>query len=244
MNPLIVIPARMGSTRLPGKMMADIAGKPMIQHVYERCAQANVAPVLVACDTQEIKDLIESVGGKAILTDPELPSGSDRVCAAVKAFDPHEAYDVVVNVQGDQPTLEAILLAAVLRPLTNADVHIATVATPIVDMTEKESPHVVKIALGGVPGAPIRRALYFSRACIPSGEGEFFHHMGIYAYRRKALNRFVKLPATNLEGRERLEQLRALEDGMRIDVCLVEHINPLSVDYEGDLAEARRRLGA
>ena len=242
MNPLIVIPARMASTRLPGKMMADIGGKPMIQHVYERCAQARVAPVLVACDSIEIKSLIESLGGAAVLTDPDLPSGSDRVWVGVELYDPKRTFDVIVNVQGDLPFLEPLLLAAVMRPLANNAVDIATVATRITDSQEKDSPHVVKIALCGESNQDVRRALYFSRAPIPCGGEEFYHHIGIYAYRRKKLGRFVNLPPSPLEKCERLEQLRALEEGMRIDVCLVDTY-PLSVDCAQDLDKARGRLG-
>lgn len=241
MNPLIVIPARMASTRLPGKMMADIGGKPMIQRVYERCAAARVAPVLVACDSPEIKALIESLGGQAVLTDPDLPSGSDRVWAGVELYDPKRTFDVIINVQGDLPFLEPLLLACVMRPLANSAVDIATVATRITDPNEKDSPHVVKIALCGESHQDVRRALYFSRAPIPFDAQEFYHHIGIYAYRRKKLGRFVNLKPSFLEKCERLEQLRALEEGMRIDVSLVQTY-PLSVDCAQDLDKARERL--
>lgn len=241
MNPLIVIPARLASTRLPGKMLADVGGKPLIQHVFERCASAKAAPVLVACDSEEIAQVIRGVGGEAVLTDPDLPSGSDRVWAGVNAYDPDGAFDTIINVQGDQPLLEQTLLGHILRPLVSSQVDIATLAAPFDASQDAGAPQAVKVVLGGQEEDPIRRALYFSRACVPHGAKTFYHHIGIYAYRRKILNRFVKLAPTLLETTESLEQLRALEAGMRMDACIVSAV-PMGVDTAQDLDHVRQQM--
>lgn len=241
MNPLIVIPARLASTRLPGKMLALMGGKPMIQHVYERCAQARVAPVLVVCDSEEIAQVIRGIGGEVVLSDPDLPSGSDRVWAGVSAHDPQGQYDTIINVQGDQPLLDQTLLAHILRPLVSSHVDIATLAAPFGPQEDPHAPQCVKVVLCGKDQDPIRRALYFSRACVPHGAQTFYHHIGLYAYRRKILGRFVKLAPSLLERTESLEQLRALEYGMRIEVCLVDKA-PLSVDTPQDLENVRKAM--
>ncbi|MDZ4735283.1 MAG: 3-deoxy-manno-octulosonate cytidylyltransferase [Rhodospirillaceae bacterium] len=244
MTPLIAIPARMASTRLPGKPLADIAGEPMIVHVWRRACEANVGPVLVAAGEAAIVDAIRAAGGEAVLTDAELPSGSDRIHQAVERIDPDRRHDVVVNLQGDLPTLDPRAIRSVLDTLRDEDVDIGTLAVRITDDAERSRADVVKVAAGFADAAPagtIARALAFSRLPIPWGEGAHYHHIGIYAYRRAALARFVALPPSPLEQREKLEQLRALEAGMRIDVALVDTI-PLGVDTPADLERARRLL--
>jgi 3-deoxy-manno-octulosonate cytidylyltransferase (CMP-KDO synthetase) len=246
LRPIIVIPARMAATRLPGKPLADIAGKPMIVHVLERASEAALGPVVVACGDADIAAAVDAAGGRAVMTDPDLPSGSDRVLAAVERIDPDGAHDVVINLQGDLPAIAPAAIAAVLDPLGEPAVDIATLVAPIGDPAERDDPNVVKAALdfGGPDQRQGRtaRALYFSRAAVPSGEGPLYHHIGIYAFRRAALKRFVALPPSGLEKRERLEQLRALEAGMRIDAALIDDV-PLGVDTEADLAKARSLLG-
>jgi 3-deoxy-manno-octulosonate cytidylyltransferase (CMP-KDO synthetase) len=239
-NPIVIIPARMASTRLPGKPLADIHGEPMIAHVWRRAMEANVGPVLVAADDPAVIRAIEALGGRAILTRADHVSGSDRIFEALNAFDGQGRHDVVVNVQGDLPTIAASAVRAAVGPLEDAHVNIATLATPIVREQERDDPNVVKAV--GTEIAPGRlRALYFTRASAPWGEGPLLHHIGLYAYRREALARFVALPPSPLERRERLEQLRALEAGMRIDIALVE-TPPLGVDTSEDLERARRML--
>jgi 3-deoxy-manno-octulosonate cytidylyltransferase (CMP-KDO synthetase) len=240
-NPIVVIPARMASTRLPGKPLADIAGLPMIVHVWRRAMEAGVGPVVVACAEQEIADAIQRAGGRAVLTRPDHPSGSDRVHEAVEALDPKGAHDVVLNVQGDLPAFDPALLRAVLAVLDDPFIDIATLAVAIADDAERASPSVVKAVVSASEGARRGRALYFSRSAVPWGEGPLYHHIGLYAFRRHALARFVSLPPTPLEQRERLEQLRALENGMRIEVAFVDTV-PLGVDTPDDLARARVRL--
>jgi 3-deoxy-manno-octulosonate cytidylyltransferase (CMP-KDO synthetase) len=241
LSPLIVIPARMGSQRLPQKPLADLHGTPMIVHVWRRAVAAGAGPVVVACAEREIADAVERAGGRAVLTRPEHPSGSDRVHEAVTRLDPERRHDVVVNVQGDMPTLDPTAIRAALEPLAEPAVDIATLACPIREAWERDSPNAVKLAAGFAPGARIARALYFSRALIPSGDGPHYHHIGLYAYRRDALDRFVALPPSPLELREKLEQLRALEAGMRIDVALIDAA-PLGVDTPADLERARALL--
>jgi len=239
---LTVIPARMAATRLPGKPMADIAGSPMIVHVWRRAMEAGLGRVVVATDTEEIVAAIRAVGGEAVLTKPDHPSGSDRVYEAVSRLDPEGDIEIVVNLQGDLPTLEPRLIEACLAPLASKGPDIATLAAEIRDPAERTASHVVKVIGTPVRGAPDRlRALYFTRASAPYGEGPLYHHIGIYAYRRLALERFVALPPSHLEMREKLEQLRALEDGMRIDVALVDTV-PLGVDTPAELDRARREL--
>jgi 3-deoxy-manno-octulosonate cytidylyltransferase (CMP-KDO synthetase) len=239
-NPIVIIPARMASTRLPGKPLADIHGEPMIVHVWRRAVEADVGPVLVAADGPAIVEAVEAAGGRAILTRPDHASGSDRIFEALNAFDPQGRHDVLINVQGDLPTIEAAVVRAAVPPLAEPGVDIATLATPITRAAERDDPNVVKVVAAGI--APGRwRALYFTRATAPWGEGPLLHHIGLYAYRRAALARFVALPPSMLERREKLEQLRALEAGMRIDVAIVETA-PLGVDTPEDLERARRML--
>jgi 3-deoxy-manno-octulosonate cytidylyltransferase (CMP-KDO synthetase) len=239
-NPIVIIPARMASTRLPGKPLADIHGEPMIAHVWRRAMEADVGPVLVAADEAAIVSAIEAAGGRAILTRADHASGSDRIFEALNAFDADGRYDVIVNVQGDLPTIAASAVRAAVRPLDDDEVDIATLATPITRALERDDPNVVKAV--GTEVAPGRlRALYFTRASAPWGEGPLLHHIGLYAYRREALARFVALPPSSLERREKLEQLRALEAGMRIDIALVD-TPPLGVDTPRDLERARQML--
>jgi 3-deoxy-manno-octulosonate cytidylyltransferase (CMP-KDO synthetase) len=240
-SPLIVIPARMAATRLPGKPLLEIGGAPMIVQVWRRAIAAQAGPVVVACAEPAIAEAVERAGGKAMLTRADHPSGSDRVFEAASRLDPERRHDVIVNLQGDLPTLDPALVGAVLAPLGDTAVDIATLAAPMREEWERQSPNAVKIAASFADGARIGRALYFSRSLIPSGEGPHHHHIGIYAFRREALARFVALPPSPLERRERLEQLRALEAGMRIDVALVEAV-PLGVDTAEDLARARALL--
>jgi 3-deoxy-manno-octulosonate cytidylyltransferase (CMP-KDO synthetase) len=237
-NPIVVVPARMASSRLPGKPLADIAGEPMIVHVWRRAMAAGVGPVVVACAEPEIAEAVRQVGGTAVLTRPDHPSGSDRVHEAVERVDPEGKHDVVINLQGDAPTLDAAVVAAVLEPLAEPAVDIATLAVPITEPGEALNPNFVKAVVSMAPGARIGRALYFSRHPVPSGDGPLWHHFGLYAYRRTALRRFVSLPPAPLELRERLEQLRALEHGMRIDVGIVR-IHHFDVNTPEDLARAR-----
>ncbi len=237
---IVVIPARMQASRLPGKPLAEIAGEPMIVHVWRRAMAAEAGRVVVATDAEEIVAAIRKVGGEAVLTRPDHASGSDRVFEAVNRVDPEGDRDIVVNLQGDLPTLEPRLVRACLEPLATKGVHIATIACEIRQAAERTNPNVVKVV--GSPIGPNRmRALYFTRATAPYGEGPLYHHIGMYAYRRNSLERFVSLRPSTLELRERLEQLRALEDGMRIDVAVVDTV-PLGVDTPADLERARREL--
>ncbi|HMK68816.1 MAG TPA: 3-deoxy-manno-octulosonate cytidylyltransferase [Stellaceae bacterium] len=240
-NPIVLIPCRMASTRLPGKPLAEIHGEPMIVHVWRRGTEAAVGPVVVACAEAAVAEAIERAGGRAVMTDPALPSGSDRIAAALAGLDPERKHDAVVCLQGDLPTIEPVMIPRALEPLEEAAVDIGTLATEISDADEREAPSVVKIAVAFPPGRRVARALYFSRAVIPTGAGPYYHHIGLYTYRRQALERFVSLPPGVLERRESLEQLRALEAGMRIDVALVDTL-PLGVDTPGDLARAREIL--
>ncbi len=239
-NPIVLIPARMSATRLPGKPLADIHGAPMIVHVWRRAMEADVGPVWVAADDARVVDAVAAAGGRAIMTSPDHSSGSDRIFEALSAVDAAGAHDVVVNVQGDLPTIERSVVRACLAPLADDAVDIATLATPIVREEEKDDPNVVK-AIGTELSATRLRALYFTRARAPWGEGRLLHHIGLYAYRREALSRFVAAPPSPLERREKLEQLRALEAGMRIDITLVDTA-PLGVDAIGDLERARAML--
>lgn len=244
-TPIILIPARMASTRLPGKPLADIAGQPMISWVFKRAMAAGIGPVAVACAEPEIAQAITAAGGTAILTDPALPSGSDRVWAALSEIDPNGIYDVVVNLQGDLPTLPPEHLRAVLAPLAHPECDIATLVAPIHDDAEAQASSVVKVACAFVGDEQVAPALYFSRAPIPwAAEGHSsprWHHIGVYAYRRAAIARFMALPPSPLETQESLEQLRALEAGMRIYCARVDHA-PFGVDTPPDLERARQHL--
>ena len=237
---LILIPARMASTRLPGKPLADIAGQPMIVHVLRRAEAAGLGPVVVATDEETIATAVEKAGGRAIMTRADHVSGSDRIFEALGVVDPEGDAKIIVNVQGDLPTLDPAALTAAIALLADPAVEIATLAAEIHNAEERDNPNVVKVV--GSPVAPRRlHALYFTRATAPAGGGPLYHHIGLYAYRRTALERFVKLPPSPLELRERLEQLRALEAGMRIDVAIVDTV-PLGVDTPQDLEAARRAL--
>jgi len=240
-NSLILIPARMASTRLPDKPLADINGLPMICHVVDRAREADIGEPVVACDHNDIFAAVEAHGAKAVMTSEAHESGSDRIWEAVEKIDPDGKADTIINVQGDLPAIEPITIRQSLAPLENADVHISTLAAQIVDEAEKTNPNVVK-AIGTPIGENRLRALYFSRATTPHGEGPLYHHIGLYAYRREALKQFVSLPQSTLEKREKLEQLRALENGMRIDIELVDTV-PHGVDTPEDLEKAKRMLG-
>lgn len=267
MNPIIIIPARMASTRLPNKPLADIAGAPMIVQVMRRALAAKIGRVVVACDGKEIADAVIAAGGEAMLTAPELPSGSDRIFAALQKIDPRGAHDIIINVQGDMPTLEPSVIIKAAEILKNPEVDIATLAAVITDESEKTDPAVVKVVFSPSPlegegwggglsqrtefvdahppsNLPPQRgkALYFSRSPIPYGDGPLYHHIGIYAYRRAALEKFVSLPPSPLELREKLEQLRALEAGMTIGVAVVDTV-PLGVDTLETLEKARKAYG-
>ena len=237
-RPIVVIPARLASTRLPNKPLAEIHGQPMIVQVWRRATEADIGPVLVAAAESQIVDAIRAVGGEAVLTDPAHPSGSDRIFEAVERRDPDRLFDAVVNLQGDLPALDPKVIRAAFAPLAEAEVQIATLAAVIVEPREVDDPNVVKAVLSVQPGASQGRALYFSRRPVPANAGPLWHHIGLYAYRRAALARFVSLPPSPLELREKLEQLRALEAGMRIDAGLVDTI-PLGVDTPADLERVR-----
>jgi 3-deoxy-manno-octulosonate cytidylyltransferase (CMP-KDO synthetase) len=239
---LILIPARMASTRLPGKPLADIAGAPMIVHVWRRATAAGIGPAVVATDSSEVAAAVERSGGKAVMTRGDHVSGTDRIHEALAKIDPAGRAGVIVNMQGDLPTLEPSQLAAAVALLEERAVDIATLAAEIRKPDERVNPNVVKVV--GTPLAPSRlRALYFTRATAPAGDGPLYHHIGLYAFRRTALDRFVALPPSPLEQREKLEQLRALEAGMRIDVAIVDTV-PLGVDTPEDLETARAMLAS
>jgi 3-deoxy-manno-octulosonate cytidylyltransferase (CMP-KDO synthetase) len=241
MNPIVVIPARLASTRLPNKPLADIAGQTMIERVWRQAMKAALGPVLVAAAEPEIVDVIARAGGNAVLTDPGLPSGSDRVFAALESIDPDGAYDVVVNLQGDLPALDPATIRTVADVLAATGSDIATLAAEIDDPADRDNPSVVKPVIAWEKDGRRGRALYFTRARAPSGDGPLFHHIGIYAFRRGSLARFVRLPPSPLETREKLEQLRALEAGMTIGIARVDAV-PLSVDTPADLEKARAAL--
>lgn len=243
LNTLLVIPARLAATRLPNKPLADIWGKPMIIHVWEKAVEAGIGPVVVACGDEEIVKVVHSFGGEAILTDPSLASGTDRVKAAADLYDEKEKFPFVINIQGDLPTLDPSIIRHSLDPFVDPAVDITTLGTPIKDSYELTDPGTVKIALSMHDDRMIGRALYFSRNLIPSGEGAHYHHIGLYAFRRQALNKFVNLPINPLEVREKLEQLRALAHGMRIDVKIVDTEVPFGVDTRADLDKAIRIIG-
>lgn len=232
----------MQATRLPGKPLADIHGTPMIVHVWRRAVESGVGHVVVATDSLEILEAVKTQGGEAVMTRADHASGSDRIHEAVTLIDPQKTVDVVVNLQGDLPTLDPALVTECVAPLASGATDIATLAAEISDEEERTNPNVVKVV--GTPiGANRLRALYFTRATAPHGEGPLYHHIGIYAYRRASLERFVSLPQAVLEKREKLEQLRALEAQMRIDVAVVDTV-PLGVDTPADLERARRLISS
>jgi 3-deoxy-manno-octulosonate cytidylyltransferase (CMP-KDO synthetase) len=237
---LVLIPARMASTRLPNKPLLDIAGLPMIVHVLRRAEQAAIGRVAVATDTPEIAAAVRAHGGEAVMTRADHPSGSDRIHEAMQALDPQGQAEIVVNLQGDFPTISIDNIRDVLPPLADPAVDIATLASQIHTEEEDRAPSVVK-AVGSPLGGRRMRALYFTRATAPHGDGPRYHHIGLYAYRRAALERFVSLPPSPLELQEKLEQLRALEAGMRIDITIVDTV-PRGVDTPADLETARGLL--
>jgi 3-deoxy-manno-octulosonate cytidylyltransferase (CMP-KDO synthetase) len=238
---LVLIPARMAATRLPGKPLLDIAGLPMIVHVLRRAEEAGIGRVAVATDTPEIADAVKAHGGEAVMTSADHPSGSDRIFEALTKLDPAGRIDTIINLQGDLPTILPDDIRAVVAPLADPLVDIATLAAEIRTEEEHTNPNVVKV-IGSRIGDRRLRALYFTRATAPWGDGPRYHHVGLYAYRRAALERFVGLSPSPLEQREKLEQLRALEAGMRIDVAIIDMV-PGGVDTPADLETARRSLG-
>ncbi|MDQ1080663.1 3-deoxy-manno-octulosonate cytidylyltransferase [Pseudoroseomonas cervicalis] len=240
MKPVLLIPSRLSATRLPNKPLALIEGEPMIVHVWRRAIEADIAPVWVATDTAEIAEVVRAAGGNAVMTEPNHPSGSDRVFEALNRIDPDHRYDAVLNVQGDLPTVTPTTIRAAAAPLADAEVAIGTAVAPILLAEERAASSVVKM-VGSPLGGGRFRALYFTRAEAPWGEGPLYHHIGLYAWRRAALERFVTLAPSPLELREKLEQLRALEAGMRIDAMEVAEV-PLGVDTPADLERARMML--
>jgi 3-deoxy-manno-octulosonate cytidylyltransferase (CMP-KDO synthetase) len=236
---LVVIPARMQASRLPGKPLAEIAGEPLIVHVWRRAMAAETGRVVVATDTEEIVAAVRKAGGEAVLTRADHASGSDRVFEAVNHVDPEGDFEIILNLQGDLPAVEPAIVRDCLAPLQDKGPQIATIAAVITAAENRTDPNVVKV-VGTPTQVPRRlRALYFTRATAPAGDGPLYHHFGMYAYRRSALERFVSLRPSTLEKREQLEQLRALEDGMRIDVTLVDSV-PVEVNTPEDLERARR----
>lgn len=242
-SPILMIPARMASTRLPGKPLADICGLPMIVQVVRRAEEAKLGRVVVACAEEEIKVAVEKAGGEAVMTDPALPSGSDRILQALHKVDAQGVHDSIINVQGDLPTLDPALIKTAFDLLKDDAVHIGTLGAIITKDSEKTNPNVVKAisTIDFEKGETKGRALYFSRATAPANDGPLLHHIGLYTYRRDALEKFVASPPAVLEKREKLEQLRALSLGMRIDIAIANTI-PLGVDTPEDLEEARKQL--
>lgn len=240
MNPVVLIPARLAATRLPNKPLADIHGAPMIVHVWRRAMEAGIGAVVVATDSEAIADAVTRAGGRVQMTRADHPSGSDRIAEALEALDPEGQHDVVVNVQGDLPTIAPATIRAALGPMRDAQIDLATLVAEITREEERTASQVVKMV--GTETAPGQfRCLYFTRATAPWGEGPLWHHIGLYAWRRAALKRFVALPPSPLERREKLEQLRALEAGMRIAAVAVDAV-PLGVDTPEDLDRAREMM--
>lgn len=239
MNPLIIIPARLSATRLPQKPLALIGDKPLVLHVLERGLEANIGRVVVACDDEKIASVVKEAGGEACLTDPSLPSGSDRVYAAANIIDPEENYDVIINLQGDMPFIDPQVIKYSFEPLQDKNVDIATLAVKLDDEERKSNPSIAKIAMVEGKNSHIQQALYFSRSVIPHGATIHYHHIGLYSYRRQALKSFVHHPPSPLELAEKLEQLRALEAGLRIDVRIVDAI-PFEVNTPEDLLESQK----
>jgi len=239
-NPIILIPARLAATRLPDKPLADIGGTPMIVHVWRRAVAAEIGPVVVACGDRAIADAVERAGGRAVMTDPNHPTGSDRIHEAIGHIDPNCRHDAVVNVQGDLPLLDPAAVRVAVAGLADPETDIATLAAIIEDEAALADTSVNKVVAGFIDPVRPARALYFSKAILPWGPGPHYEHIGLYAYRRAALDRFVSLPRGILEQRERLEQLRALEAGMRISVSLIDPARlGVQVDTPADLARAR-----
>ncbi|PKU26194.1 3-deoxy-manno-octulosonate cytidylyltransferase [Telmatospirillum siberiense] len=241
LNPVVVIPARLQAANLPGKPLLDIHGDPLIVHVWRRAVAAAIGPVVVACAEREIQDAVIRAGGNAILTRPDHRSSSDRVFEAVEKFDPEGHFDTVVNLHGDLPAITPAAIRAALLPLDDPAVDVSTVITEITDDGFRHSPGIVKAVVGLAEGQRSGRAIYFSRAAVPAGEGPLFHHIGLYAFRRATLERFVALETGVLEQREGLEQLRAIENGMRLEAVLVANLAP-GVDTPADLERLRKIL--
>ena len=239
-KPIIVIPARLAAAWLPNKPLAEIAGQPMILHVWRNAVAAEAGPVVVACGDRAIAAVVDMAGGRAVLTNPALPTGSDRIHAALASLDPGGKHDAVINVQGDMPMLDATAIRLALAALSDPETDIATLAAEIADPEALRLSSVNKVAAGFIDPTRPARALYFSKAPVPWGDGPHYEHVGLYAYRRAALDRFVSLPQGVLEKRERLEQLRALEAGMRISVSLIDPAQlGVQVDTPADLDRAR-----
>jgi len=244
LRPVILIPARMGATRLPNKPLLDIAGQPMIVRVWQQARDSGIEDIVVACDDARIADAVAKAGGKAVITRADHPSGSDRIHEALQQIDAGRRFDIVINLQGDMPLLEARVIRQLCDIMRDKNVDIGTLVSPIMNVAERNDPAVVKAVIS-LNGTDRGRALYFTRAASPTGEGPLYHHIGIYAYRRMALEKFVSLPPSPLEKQERLEQLRALEAGMRIDAGIVSALpRPLGVDTQEHLEAARRKFGA
>ncbi|MDH3740110.1 MAG: 3-deoxy-manno-octulosonate cytidylyltransferase [Hyphomicrobiales bacterium] len=241
-NTIVIVPARMSSTRLPGKPLADICGQPMIVHVWRRAIEAGVGPVLVAVAEQEIVDVVAAAGGDAVVTDPDLPSGSDRICAALQARDPNRQFRFIINLQGDLPLMDPKSISQCLAPLANEGMQISTLAAEITDREEIANPDVVKALADFTPGSDVAVAQDFVRQVPEDASGPFWHHIGIYAYRREALEAFVGLPVSPRERERKLEQMRAMDNGLPIAVVRVDTI-PFGVDTPADLDRARREIG-
>lgn len=238
MTPIVLIPARMAATRLPGKPLADIGGLPMIVRVLRQAQAANVGPVAVAAGDPEIVAAVEQAGGRAVLTDPDLPSGSDRIVAALAVLDPDRRHDVVVNLQGDIPFLAPGVVTAVTDLLAlRSECDIATVMVAEADRAERTNPDIPKVVAAMAPDGRSARALYFTRSELYGDAPVWLHH-GIYGFRRAALEAFTAAPPSALETRERLEQLRALELGLSIWAAVIDEA-PISVDNPADLERAR-----
>jgi 3-deoxy-manno-octulosonate cytidylyltransferase (CMP-KDO synthetase) len=242
-NPIILIPSRLAARRLPNKPLADIGGTPMILHVWRRAVAAEIGPVVVACGDREIVEVVKRAGGRALMTDPAVPTGSDRIHAAITALDPGRAHDAVINVQGDMPMLDPAAIRLALAALDDPETDIATLASILDDPIVAAQDHVNLVVAGFTDPSRPSRALYFSKALVPWGDGPHYEHVGLYAYRRAALERYVKLPRGVLEQRERLEQLRALEAGMRISVSLIDPAqHGGQVDVPSDLERVRHAM--
>jgi len=242
MKPIILIPSRLESTRLPNKPLAMIAGKPMILRVWEQAMKSQLGPVVVACGSPQIKEIIEAAGGTAILTDPNHPSGTDRIYEALTLVDPAGSHDTIINLQGDLPTIDPQIVHEILLPFQKMlGIHMSTLGAKVVSEEEAHNPASPKVAITFEKDQNFGRALYFSRATVPYGDGPLYHHIGVYGFTRQALERYVSLPPSPLEKRERLEQLRALEDGMTIGIKIVNSI-PQGVDLPEDLLKAENQL--
>ncbi|MFT5795472.1 MAG: 3-deoxy-manno-octulosonate cytidylyltransferase (CMP-KDO synthetase) [Ulvibacter sp.] len=241
MKYLTIIPARLASTRLPNKPLADICGKKMIQRVYEQAVKTNLGDVYVACDSNEVKSLIEDIGGKAILTDPDLPSGTDRIYQALQKIPNKDEFDFIINLQGDLPIINPKIIEKTATFIANSSFDIATIAVKIDNKDDIKDPNIVKVAIANF-SEDGGQALYFSRSPIPhSDNGDFYEHIGIYVYKKNTLEKFVQLKPSKLEKLEKLEQLRALEDGMTIGVTISDS-KPISIDTNLDLERARKYL--